>query len=133
MSAHKDDSETFPEDDQFACLVIIISHADQLEPMIGGGQHLDQSDLWYGTPEFRSDHKYVTLKLPDIVTAWTKDKEDRQVRLKDNENEFTKAVHYFNNSRGSGGKKRPKLEIAVKCSCNPPNQAHFPADFECGT
>lgn len=52
-------------------------------------------EVWYGTPEFNKDYKYITKMLPNIVEAWTMCKKDQKVMLMNNENKFVKAANYF--------------------------------------
>ena len=121
--AHEDDTDTFPDDDQFACLVILVCHTDQLEPAKPGDSDPDSSEWWYGTPQFGKDHGYVTKKLPEAVSMWTKDRPDRMEALKKNEDEFATAVNHFQ-SRTKGIEK--SQHITVKCSCPPSHQGHLP-------
>lgn len=57
----------FPDSEQFAWLVVLLRHFDQLAPLT-----LDdlESEAWHGTPPFEHDFWYITNRLEDTVKLW---------------------------------------------------------------
>ena len=60
----------FPDSEQFAWLVVLLRHFDQLAPMTGDDL---ESEAWHGTPPFEHDFWYITDRMDDTIKLWVKE------------------------------------------------------------
>ena len=122
---------SFPSDEQFAWLIVIVQHADQMVPKYAGGSG-SGADKWQGTGQFNSDHQYILNKLGEFVERWANDKDGRMDVLKMVENTFAKLVRELQASaKSANGDESAKsfLQRAeafqIRCSCVPTDTSHL--------
>ena len=75
----------FPDSEQFAWLVVLLCHFDQLAPLT-----LDDlvSEAWHGTPPFEHDFWYITNRLDDTVRLWASEASSNLASLRRVEETF---------------------------------------------
>ena len=98
----------FPDSDQFAWLVVLLRHFDQLAPLTVDDL---ESEAWHGTPPFEHDFWYITNRLDETVKLWAKESSSNLATLSQVEEIFASDIGELQKQFA------PERRICFECVC----------------